>query len=62
MYFLNLNVTVFSVGVVYNIPHRVSVLEWTEEVEPFCSYLSLPTSFSELFLNQGELLERVVNQ
>lgn len=23
MYFLNLNVTVFSVGVVYNIPHRV---------------------------------------
>lgn len=44
------------------VPIPAQLQEWTEEVEPFCSYLSLPTSFSELFLNQGELLERVVNQ
>ncbi|XP_048736873.2 E3 ubiquitin-protein ligase UBR2-like isoform X4 [Ostrea edulis] len=44
------------------VPIPARLQEWTEETDAFCSYLSLPTNFSELFLSQGELLEGLINR
>ncbi|XP_061173944.1 E3 ubiquitin-protein ligase UBR2-like isoform X1 [Saccostrea echinata] len=44
------------------VPIPARLQDWTEEMEPFCSYLSLPSNFSELFLNQGDLLDGLLNQ